>query len=198
MVRVGISVEGVTEERFVTSVLSPYLAQKEVFITAINMGGDVKLDRIASEVRRLANSFDFVTTLYDFYGFKKVSASETKASLEAKILERVPDGVKSKLIPYVQMYEFEGLLFSSPEAMQSVLQEPGVRGWAESVLQDFDYDPEKINNSRETAPSKRLISNTKYRKTTHGPDIAKQTSIDVIRHKCAGFNEWVGKLEVLS
>ena len=52
MVRIGISVEGTTEERFVEMVLSPYLAQKNIYITPISMNGDVKLDRVKSELDR--------------------------------------------------------------------------------------------------------------------------------------------------
>lgn len=52
MVRVGISVEGVTEERFVKMVLAPYLAHKQIFVTAISIGGDVKLDRIKAELKK--------------------------------------------------------------------------------------------------------------------------------------------------
>ena len=71
MVRVGISVEGTTEERFVEMVLSPYLAQKNIYITPISMNGDVKLDRVKNELKKIGNSFDYVTTFYDFYGFRK-------------------------------------------------------------------------------------------------------------------------------
>ena len=35
MVRIGISVEGQTEEIFVKKVLAPYLAQKNLFMTPI-------------------------------------------------------------------------------------------------------------------------------------------------------------------
>ena len=37
MVRVAISVEGATEERFSELVLKPYLEQKNIFITPINI-----------------------------------------------------------------------------------------------------------------------------------------------------------------
>ena len=58
--------------------------------------------------------------------------------------------------------------------------------------------PEDINNSRETAPSKRIMHifpEGTYSKTEHGPLIAESIGIDAIRAKCPAFNEWVSKLE---
>ncbi|MFT7560371.1 MAG: hypothetical protein ACI93R_002290 [Flavobacteriales bacterium] len=197
MVRIGISVEGPTEERFVKAVLAPYLFGKGIYITPISMGGDVSVDRAKGELKKMANSFDYLTTLYDFYGFKKKADNESKANLEQRLENAVHNGVKPKLIPYIQMYEFEGILFSCPEAMERALNESGVKEWCQGVLDDFNGNPETINNSIETAPSKRLEKETSYRKTTHGPNIAQEIGIDKIRKKCIGFNEWLNKLEAL-
>ena len=123
MVRIGISVEGLTEERFVKTVLAPYLVVKNIYITPISIGGGVNVDKVKSELKKIAFSFDYVTTLYDFYGFSRKEDGETKGSLEQRIIDAVHDGVKDKLIPYIQMYEFEGLLFSSPEAIANVLMD---------------------------------------------------------------------------
>ncbi|OUS23566.1 hypothetical protein A9Q98_14630 [Thalassotalea sp. 42_200_T64] len=197
MVRVGISVEGTTEEKFIKQVLAPYFSVKNIYLTAISLGGDVNVDKVSTELKKLANNFDHVTTFYDFYGFKQVDADETKASLEDKILARVHDNIKTKLIPFVQNYEFEGLLFSDPESMGLVLKSNKVTEWAQDILDQFGGDPERINNSRQTAPSKRLIAHTDYRKTTHGPKIAKEMGIDKIREMCAGFNAWLTEIEAL-
>ncbi len=197
MVRIGISVEGPTEERFVKVVLGPYLAQKGKYITPISMGGGVNIDRAKSELKKIAYSFEYVTTLYDFYGFQKKQADETKESLEKKLTESVHEGVKGKLIPYIQMYEFEGLLFSCPESMEIVLKEGGVKKWADNTLKEFDHNPELINNSKETAPSKRLEKDTGYRKMTHGPNIALEAGVDKIRNMCKGFDSWISRLEAI-
>ena len=58
-------------------------------------------------------------------------------------------------------------------------------------------DPEKINDSPQSAPSKRLQAETSYIKAVHGPNIAKEIGLDVLREQCAGFNGWLDKLEVL-
>lgn len=198
MVRIGISVEGPTEERFIKKVLEPYLLRKNVFITPISLGGDVSISRASKELKKIANSFDYVTTLYDFYGFRSRLAGEDKTALEVRLLDSVPAGVQKKLIPYIQMYEFEGLLFSCPESMERALNECGVKNWGQSILDQFNGNPETINNSTETAPSKRLLKNTKYRKTIHGPNIAEEIGIPKIRQVCAGFHEWLCKIENLA
>lgn len=197
MVRVGVSVEGPTEERFMKRVLSPYLAQKNIYVTPISMGGDVKLDRVKSELKSIAFSYDYVTTFYDFYGFKGKSLGETKDTLEQKILSHAHSSIQPKLVPYIQMYEFEGLLFSYPDLMQAGLAEDGVESWATTVLNEFHGNPEKINDSPQTAPSRRLESKTGYRKTTHGPNIAELIGIERLRQRCSGFNEWLNKIESL-
>ncbi len=198
MVRIGISVEGPTEERFVKMVLGQYLATKGIYMTPISMGGDVNVERAKNELKKIANNFDFVTTLYDFYGFKKRLDGESKEELERRIMDSAHEAIKPKLIPYVQMYEFEGLLFSCPESMERGLNESGVQQWCQDVLAEFNDNPERINNSVETAPSKRLLKYTKYRKTTHGPNIAAEIGIPKMREMCLGFHEWLCKIERLA
>ncbi len=72
MVRLAISVEGSTEERFMKLVIVPYLEKHKIFATPLLIsknGGDVSLSRIKKDLNNLARSFDKVTTFYDFYGF---------------------------------------------------------------------------------------------------------------------------------
>ncbi len=182
-------------------VLKPYLAEREIHITPVSVGGKINLDRIRNELKNLANNFEYVTTFYDFYGFKGVEEAETKQSLEQKIKAHAHKSIQTKLIPYVQMYEYEGLLFTSPEAIHDELMATGmkktVKEWSESVLTEFSDNPEKINNSEQTAPSKRLEKYTNYRKTTHGPNIAKAIGIDELRRKCTNFDSWLRTLESL-
>ena len=193
MVRVGISVEGVTEERFFKGTLYPYFAVKGISITPVSMGGNVSVDRVKSELERMGYNFDFISTFYDFYGFKRKNAEETKQSLENKIYSAVKTELKGKLIPYIQMYEMEGLLFSSPESIAEEFQDEALADWANTILNQFSNNPEKINNSTETAPSKRLENHIlRYIKTTHSPNISKNIGIEKLRQSCMGFNDFGG------
>lgn len=200
MVRLAISVEGPTEERFVKMVLVPHLQASEIYAVPLTLGrggGDVSFSRIRKDLNKLANSFDRVTTLYDFYGFRGKAVGEDKASLEQKILDCVAPALQPRIIPYVQMYEFEGLLFSSPESIESHIQQTGLADWASGVLQQFAGNPEKINDSETTAPSKRLLRQADYIKTVHGPNIAQEIGLNVLREKCTGFAAWLDTLEAL-
>lgn len=199
MVRIAISVEGQTEERFVQMSIVPYLQERGIYALPFllgHTGGNVSFTRIKKDLNKLANSFDKVTTFYDFYGFRDKNDDESKASLEQKIKDCVAAPLRDRIIPYIQMHEFEGLLFSSPEAIASVLEEDELLTWAKDILRQFSGDPERINDSPQTAPSKRLAS-TPYRKITHGPNIAKEIGLDVLRTKCAGFGVWLETLERL-
>jgi hypothetical protein len=82
------------------------------------------------------------------------------------------------------MYEFEGLLFSSPSAMADILQDEKIELWAKNILDQFNGNPELINDSPETAPSKRLAV-TPYRKTTHGPNIVKEIGLPKFTHRAS-------------
>ncbi len=197
MVRIGISVEGLTEELFVKRLLQPHFGELGIYLTPISIGGNVSIDRVGGELERLLYSFNYVTTFFDFYGFKRKHVEETKASLEARIEASVKESYRDRLIPYVQMYEFEGLLFSAPEVMAEVLHSVKLEQWALSVLADFDDNPEKINNSPTTSPSKRLLSQVRYLKTTHGPEIVVETGMKRLREKCRGLNDWLTRLEAL-
>lgn len=200
MVRLAISVEGPTEERFIKMVMVPYLQNKGVYampFTLGHTGGNVSFGRIRKDLNNLANRFDKVTTLYDFYGFRYKAVGENKAALEQKIMDCVAAPLRGRIIPYIQMYEFEGILFSSPEVIENNIQQTGLAEWANNILQQFGNDPEKINDSKETAPSKRLLHETNYLKTVHGPNIAKEIGLPVLRTKCTGFGAWLDTLETL-
>lgn len=200
MVNVWISIEGSTEERFVTTLLDPHFSPMGIYLRPVNMEGNVTLQRVAREIKVLANNSGYVTTMYDFYGFKDKNSNETKKSLEDKIKNYIGDSnIAHKVFPYIQMYEFEGLLFSSPMAISNNIGATNssvkVLSWAQSILDNFNNNPEAINDSRETAPSKRLERYTNYKKTINGPDIAKEIGLSQIRQKCAGFDTWITMIE---
>ncbi len=200
MVRLAVSVEGQTEERFIKEVIVPHLQDQEIDTHPILLGrsgGNVSIPRIKKDLKELLRSFDSVTTFYDFYGFRGKDEAESKESLEQKILDSVKHS-RGKLIPYVQMYEFEGLLFSSPEAIENNISPyRGLSDWAQRVVNKFGGDPEAINDSTHSAPSKRLSGKARYIKTIHGPDIVGEIGLEVLREKCQGFGKWLSELENL-
>jgi hypothetical protein len=178
MIRLLISVEGKSEKNFVERELIPHLTNFDVYAKVQNMKGNISLDRIGAKLNTLIHNYDYITTLYDFYGFKKLSKGETKKGLEQKIKDKINKDKQDKKI--VEILNIKDENFVS------------------NTLEECNNNPENINNSPITAPSKRIVKESQYIKTTHAPLILKNIGLTKIRKKCAGFDEWLSKLENLN
>lgn len=213
-------VEGKTEQTFIESILAPYLGNKSIGIHATQVtkpgqkGGDVRFSRVKKDLKlHLKQRSDtYVTTFIDYYGTKEwpgldsVPSQATPAQIAAKINEATKAVInllfsdqqaERRFIPFVAVHEFEALLFSDPEILANEL------GINVSKIKDVLFEcgsPEAINNSRETAPSKRLnsmSSNGKFPKTTMGISIAQNIGIEKMREECPLFDEWIKKFEAI-
>lgn len=210
MKRICIVCEGQTEVNFVQQVLSPYFLQQQIYVTpriiqapsGKHRGGRVSVERLINFMAHEYYHFDAVTCFVDFYGFQG-AAGLSKQDIEQQIQEGLSDkGLSTrKTLPYVQRYEFEALLFSNIERFEYVLD-----GWNDDVKQQLQNirttfaTPEEINNSKETAPSKRILAAFApgtYSKTEHGPIIAEEIGLKTIRQECPEFNNWVQAMERL-
>lgn len=212
MIRVAISVEGQTEDEFCKNILCPYFYQKGIHLIPIivttkrkrcgvkHKGGCVNLDRVKSEIEKLLSSFDYVTTFYDLYGFDGIDTTTTADELEQYIVKLFPD--TTRLIPYIQKYEFETLLFSAPEYYEELL-DSNAKNSFQTIVNTFNDEIENINNSRETAPSKRIIkifdaSNDEYDKVFHGYSICDDIGLQNILSKAPRFKAWIEKICALA
>ena len=202
MIRLAISVEGRTEEEFVKNVLADYLLAKGVESQPILLNGNVTIERLASDIARLIRSFNYVTSLVDFYGFRGKNTA-TPQQLEQRIFERVDSKInspwdQSRVISYVQQYEFEGLLFSNVDAFANAIEasEESIEK-LRSIRVKFPT-PEDINDNSETAPSKRIVKIiSQYQKVLYGSLIAMEIGLDAIRAECPRFSDWLTRLESL-
>jgi hypothetical protein len=194
MKRLGISVEGATEREFVHLVLRPHLEKYQISVTAIDIKGNVSLDRIKGVLPALLGEFDFVSTMYDYYQFGR-RGSSTIDELEIAIGKLAET---TRLIPYIQQYEFEALIFAVPESTVE---------WLEGTTQQLTEmqnavqkagSPEKVNDNRETSPSHRLKKLfPRYDKKLHGSEIIDLAGLEAVRSQCLRFNAWVSELESL-
>ncbi|MEH1020179.1 DUF4276 family protein [Acinetobacter baumannii] len=218
MVRVHIICEGQTEETFINEVLMPEFSKKDIYLYPAligrpgHKGGNVKYSRMKTDIEnRLNDKEAYCTTFFDFYGLdsnfpgKEIALRHNSLSSKKQILEDqfvqklihdIGENHLRRFIPYVQMYEFEGLLFSDSEAIASNL---GINlASVERILTEFDT-PEHINNSPQTAPSKRLQAlSSSYDKVFLGSLIALDVGIAKMREKCAGFDKWLTQIEQLT
>lgn len=214
MIRLAISVEGPTEREFINRIVAPHLLTnngidvKPIVITTKRVldgpnhrGGDVSIARVIPQLRPLLSSFDYVTTFYDFYGFKDRGANENVLALETSIREQLNS--PKQFIPYVQQYEFESLLFSSCQTIGSHFSSEEITRELTIALKAKN-GPEEVNDSRETCPSKRIEKVCKahtercYDKVFDGPAIAEKIGLNTIRKFCPRFNQWLTSIEKLT
>ncbi len=212
MKRILILVEGQTEEKFVKDIMNPIFDTKGLFLTPIIIrtkevkagpnfkGGVNSYTTIKKDVNRLLKDSDAVavTTMFDFYGLPRdFPAWESNGSC----YDRVQSAEKSfaldidhkKFIPYLQLHEFEGLLFSAPKIISDTLDRTKEKT-IQSIRDDFST-PEEINEGVDTHPSKRLLKHfPRYNKPVFGSLIAGRTGMERIRNACPHFNEWISKL----
>jgi hypothetical protein len=208
MIRIAISVEGQTEDEFCKKVLTPFFQEKEIVLTPViittsknrktgekHKGGAVNLDRVKNEVKKLLPDFNYVSTFYDLYAFGD-RKGESADELEHKLFSLFND---KRFIPYIQQYEFETLLFSQPECFTEYFKNDTISKQMKQIIEDFGNNIEKINDSSETSPSKRLINlfksqNETYNKVFHGEGIAYDIGLDMIRSKAKRFDQWIEKI----
>ena len=95
------------------------------------------------------------------------------------------------------VHEFEALLFAGPEKFAAWIDDQ----WPVESLNKIvsaHKTPEHINDSPNTAPSKRIAElMPQYQKTLHGPLIAADIGLNVMRQACPHFNGWLLRLEQL-
>lgn len=210
--RLIIVVEGKTEEEFVNEIIRPYFQSIGFYdITAIKIqtskgfkGGFVNYQHLKRDIMRLLHeSNTLVTTFVDYFRIpnnlpdfencmKFSQASERIICLEASIKSDI--GYEGRFIPYIQQHEFESLLFTNSKSY-SIYYDNNVVFAIERIIVQYD-NPEDINDSPTTAPSKRLLSIiSNYKKVTDGNLIALETGIEQIMIRCPRFRAWIELLQ---
>lgn len=213
MKRVIVICEGPTEQEFCLEVLSEELLKHEVYVEAPlikhSHGGIVPWEAIKRQIlMHLQEGEAYVSMLVDYYGIKEqfafpgweeASRIADKAEhihfLLDKMAEDIPEQYRYRFIPYIQLHEFEGLLFSDVSAFLNSFDQSEINYEALLNAAEAFENPEMINNSPTTAPSKRLIEAIPdYNKVIFGNCVAMDIGLKTIREKCPLFNEWVERL----
>ena len=225
MMRLHITVEGRTEESFVNRTLKEHLAQYNVFayvrcvLTGRKRGKEYRggmTDYLKAKndiVRWLQeeghNNDVAFTTMFDFYALPddfpgyQHAKYQTDPYRKVSIIEGelASDIGDSRFIPYIQLHEFETLLFVNPQKfLIEYFDYPAGVAQLQKIAEEFS-NPELINQGASTAPSKRIINvfgDYEGNKPVVGSMIAHEIGIDALKEGCAHFNEWVTKLERLN
>ena len=222
----AIIVEGQTEQAFVRDVLAPHLETFDVGAWARlpgrprRHGGVPAWDVGRGDILRILRERQgrYCTTMFDYYGMPfdwpgrrdaltrplSERGEYVEAALLHDVLERAGSGFNPALfMPYVQIHEFEALLFSNVDILCMTLSSLCGRG-KDDLARTLDRvlaeagEPEAINDRPQCAPSKRILSEVPgYRKALHGPIIAGRIGLETICGACRHFSSWLKKLESL-
>lgn len=206
--KVTVLCEGHAEYYFVQNVLDPYLPADVKAVPLPISGiafGNVPFDMVkhaAEDEFTKSSSPDVVTTMVDLYelsGWPSMDAQAEETAIQR--VHRIESEAKNafgddRFVPYVQLFEYEALLFADPEELKNWIDPHAVDLLIDSL--EAGWEPETINSGRETAPSKRIIAFDplyEFNKKTVGPNVAKAITIPKLRDKCPHFNEWISILQ---
>jgi hypothetical protein len=207
--RLVFIVEGDTEIILVEKLIAPYLTQQgfsnvmhaQTIVTNRKQhkkGGVSSYGKYRNEVERtLAQGNVLVTSLIDFFklptDFPGYTGDSTRiAEIEAAV--HADFGHDANFIPYIQRHELEGLMFASIDGFELVIDDFRKIDQIQNIMNQYP-NPEDINNSPQTAPSKRLAQIYNYDKTADGEMIFEMVGIQPILNKCPRFAEWMEKIK---
>lgn len=213
MKRLIIVCEGPTEQEFCKSVLYDYFETKDIYIETPVIkhsgGGVVPWATLKRQIKSHLHEKDaYVTMFIDFYGIKDsyefpqwdeakniTNHAERVEYLENAMSCDIPEDIRNRFIPHLQLHEFETLLFSDITVFEKVFmhQELKIEELRETVN---EYpNPEDINNSPLTAPSKRIEhAILGYEKVLYGNYLAMEIGLNKILASCPHFRSWIEKL----
>lgn len=212
MKNIYIYCEGPTEESFINEILYPYFFNAGIIVYPIicttkrtaskkYKGGGNDYNKIKRELTLLCKSHknEYITTMFDYYGMAKNTPEISAHDQDIyKRIEKIEAAINQDIgqpncIFHFMLHEFESILFSKPESF-NLIAENDVVDKIQEIRAHYP-NPEYINNSPETAPSKRLealIPN--YAKIKNGTLISKDIGIDTILMECPHFKAWIEKL----
>ncbi len=223
MIRLHITSEGQTEQRFVERVLKTHLEKRLVFTDARCVltrkdnrtsreyrGGLLNYEKAKYDIRAwLKEDRDTMcrfTTMFDLYALPNNFPGYVEAMKKADKYERVrlleeemgKDIGDWRFIPYIQLHEFEALIFADPQQLDwEYLEHDGpIKNLIDTAK---NKNPELINDDPQTAPSKRIMKEIpEYDKVTAGVSVTEKIGLQTLREKCRHFHEWISRLENLS
>jgi len=216
MSRLYVLVEGQTEEAFVRELLVPHYARLNRFLTPIIVstspgykGGVVRYAKVKPQILRLCKQDPdaYVTTLFDLYALPtdfpgkaaptypaNATGHQKAAFLEAQLAQDIS---QPNFLANLMVYEYEALLYTQPSMFAQWTDDASVVTALNAAVASAG-SPEAVNDSPQTAPSKRILAAMPgYQKTFHGPLIACDIGLDAMRQACPHFHAWLLAVEAL-
>ena len=211
MIELTILCEGPTEFGFVRDVLKPHLNARQVHCKPIELNkknfGVVPWESLKKAIQgSIGNSkaHQYTTCMIDLYALPDypgqaesvTSPIEKVRNIESHMQKQLPN---PRWLPYIQLHEFEALLYVDLSAIASAISDRDVKAGVASLSAEVDgKSPEDVNEGAQTAPSKRILKHIpEYAKAQVGPSAAMLIGLDQLRHDCPHFGEWLTMLEAL-
>jgi hypothetical protein len=220
-------VEGQTEQTFADVVLRPHLAQFEVYLMGAVLvtsgrkkqqtyrGGVNKYAQFRRGLMSLLKQHNrpevTISTMIDLYALPddfpgwaeaeklRVDPIKRVVRLEQELADDInPD--PTRFMPYIQLHEYEALLFVDPRKMDLFYSEHPNELTELQKIASNNPNPELIDDGKQTAPSKRIIAHLpdyKDAKPVVGPQVAERIGLVALRAKCPHLDQWVKSLEQL-
>ena len=187
IVTITVLCEGKTELFFVKKILNPFFYNSyKIHLLPHDLKGRVTTDKIIKEIKRAKTTI--ITTLVDYYGF----VDAHNRTIE-ELTSEIKQNFSSKyIVPYIQLHEIEALWFSDIDSIARKMNANfEQKQKLKRIIQSYP-NPEDINNSKDTAPSKRLERIfLGYDKPIDGVSIAENIPIEVYMQKCPRFKIWI-------
>lgn len=228
MARLLIHVEGQTEEDFVNEVLPDHLVERGYHSVDARIVGNARLRRQRGGIRpwpsvrldiihHLKEDAECIATaMVDYYGLPKgglaawpgrekaagLATAEKAPCVERALLDDLVSKMDSgfdrrRFVPFVVMHEFEGLLFSDCGALSRAIGRPHLEARFQAIRDRF-ASPEEINDSAQTAPSKRVRAIVpEYEKPLFGALAILEIGLSKMRLECPHFGAWLTQPESL-
>ena len=154
--------------------------------------------KVKNELMILCKSHphEYVTTMFDYYAMPSDTPGISDATPDiferiGKIESIINEDIGERNCRFhFMLHEFEGILFSEPNTFHLIAND-GIVGEIQRIRNDFET-PEHINNSPETAPSKRLEALIPgYAKVKNGTQLSEAMGLGVIMAQCPHFKKWI-------
>jgi hypothetical protein len=221
-IRLNITAEGQTEERFIKRVLANHFGSfnisTDVRIVLTSKGrykqfrgGLINYQKAKNDIEtwlKYDNNDDaYFTTMFDYYALPNDFPGFADSLKINNIYERITflensfysDINDKRFTAYIQLHEFEALLFSKPEILETFYFNRLSEINKLKIIAQKIGNPELINDHPKTSPSKRILNLIpEFDKANIGAIAAGEIGIDTLRNSCKHFNEWISKLESLS
>ena len=215
--RVNVIVEGPTEESFIKNILAPYFWPSATYVIPFVLGvpgrkgGNVNYGRVRKDIllQLKQDREAYCSTMLDLYGLgagfpgasvtTHLAGTERATHIERAIYQDIATAAPElrpdrRFILYLQVHEYEALLFSDTDAFTSALGRSDLAKQFGNVRAAFDT-PEDINDDPNTAPSKRILASyPSYKKVIEGTVAAKMVSLKKMLQECPHFRNWVERL----